>query len=140
MAIKLGKPKHQGKTTLKDILDHPIWVNTYEEAGDYDEECIRPVVAASPKVSSELLRKYFSAIVTFQIEGADLYGQGMIAHHDRSRLHSLAVLKGRKWRSLPTIKGLKTPVTLLALPKISGKKNMRFVVHDLKAGVATSDG
>lgn len=137
MAIKLGKPKHHSKTTQKDILDHPIWVNTYAETGRYNEEHIRPVVSKTNNVSSEILRTYFAALVTFRIDETVLYGQGIIAEHDKNRLHSLVVLENRKWRSLRAIKGLKPPMTLIVLPKILGKGNLLFTWNDIKHDVAT---
>ena len=113
------------KITLNDVLANPIWVNTYDEV-NYDEEYERPVLSRTANVTREILRMY-SPILTCKVEGQELYAIGLYAEEDRA-LFALAVWMKNKWRGMEEVKGLKTPVTLVAIPKILGQKDVRFIL------------
>ena len=56
-----------------------------------------------------------------------MYAIGLYAEEDRA-LFALAVWMKNKWRGMEEVKGLKTPVTLVAIPKILGQKDLRFIL------------
>ena len=125
MSTKLGKAKHMNKITLKDCLDHPIWVNTYDEK-NYDEEHERPVLSSTANVTRELVTMYTPAI-TCKVEGEDLHAVGQY-DHKRGTLFAMAMWIKNKWQGLEDVRGLKTPLTLIAIPKILGQENVKFVL------------
>ena len=125
MSTKLGKAKRMHKITLKDCLDHPIWVNTYDEK-NYDEEYERPVLSSTANVTRELVTMYTPAI-TCKVEGQDVHAVGQYAHK-HGDLFAIAMWIKNKWQGPEDIKGLKTPLTLIAIPKILGQEGVRFVL------------
>jgi hypothetical protein len=125
MSAKLGRPKHLDKITLKDALANPIWVNTYDEV-NYDEEYERPVLSRTVNVTRELLRMY-SPIITCKVEGQELYAVGQY-DEEGGTLFAMALWMKNKWRAMEEVKELKTPLTLVAIPKILGQKGVRFVL------------
>ena len=135
MPIKLGKPKQQEETTLEDFKKNPIWVNTFEEEGDFDEETNWPVLAKPANVTKALLNRYGMASILFKIEGREVYGVGLI-DESMDSMYSIAAWNGRKWCEVREIKGLKAPLTLVAIPKVLGKANARFLMEDLANDVA----
>jgi len=125
MSTKLGKPKHMDKITLKDVLANPIWVNTYDEV-KYDEEYERPVLSGTANVTREILRMY-SPIITCKVEGQEFYAVGTYSEEDGTLIAMALWMKG-KWRALEDVRGLKMPLTFVAIPKILGQKDVRFVL------------
>ena len=124
--LRLGTPKPMDKVTLKEALRRPIWVNTYDEV-NYDEEYIHPVISKSKNVTQWLIRTY-DPIITFKVEGADLFGTGGY-DHEEGGLDCIALWKGSKWTDACGVKGLNFPLTLVSIPRILGRKNVRFILE-----------
>lgn len=127
--LRLGTPKHMDKVTLKDALRRPIWVNIYDER-NYDEEHIHPVISKSKNVTQGAID--LAPIITFKVEGSELWGTGEYDHDDKT-LSAIAFWNGRGWTAAHRFKGLQCPVTLVSIPKILGRKSVRFILEDPEA-------
>src|SRR4051812_34370621 len=107
---KLGPLVSAGKISLKNRIKHPVWVSTYEE-DRADEDAQRAVISADPNVSSDVIRKFLGATVTFKVSGTDVYGFG---EYDRETetLDSFQFWTGKRWEFASIPKGMSAPLTL----------------------------
>jgi hypothetical protein len=122
---KLGPLTPATKITLKHRVKHPVWVSTYEE-DDGDEDAQRAVISADPNVSSDVIRKFLGATVTFKVNGAKAYGIGSYDRDD-DNLTDLQFWTGKQWAAAGRF-GAKFPVILEPLCRILGKRNVQFIL------------
>jgi hypothetical protein len=126
VGAKLGPLTSPGKVRLEDCIKHPIWVSTYEE-DKAAEDAVRAVISRDPNVSSDVLRKFLEAVVTFKVSGTDVYGIGTYEREDDA-LSSVRFWSGKRWDSkFPS--GLSAPLTLEPLCRILGKRDVRFTLR-----------
>ena len=121
-AIKLGKPKHEDKVTLKDLRTAPIWMAPYE---DDARHTLRPVLARDPDVTREIFKHcYAPAIFCTVRDHPKLFARGWYIREEK-HLSMLRFWQDGTWVD---VKQLKTPrpLALVAVPKIEGKANVEF--------------
>jgi hypothetical protein len=130
---KLGPLVDAGKISLKDRIKHSVWVSTYEEELA-DEDAQRAVISADPNVSSDVIRKFRGATVTFKVNGSETYGIGFYEPDDDKLTH-LWLWTGKRWEPMGKL-GAKFPLTLEPLCRILGKRDVRFILKKSGNGEA----
>jgi hypothetical protein len=126
-SIKFGRSKHMEKVALKDILKHPIWADAHCVIDScYDEERQVPVVSTDD-VNDEVASLY--PMITFRVEGTGLYGTGQY-HDEDGVIYAMSLWSENHWVALEEVVGLSFPATLIAVPTIHKKKNVRFICRD----------
>lgn len=124
MTIRFGRAKRFDKIRLKDVLKYPIWVSAHDDR--HDEEYEKPIVNTD-NVTEEIDK--LAPIITFKVEGQELYGAGYYSHAD-SYMFALAVWVLDQWITLEDYDALQTPVTFVSIPQIRGETDVKFVCRD----------
>jgi hypothetical protein len=129
MAIKLGAKKNARDLTIKDFHTTPIWVETDDDGFGV----VRPVITKNPDVSAELLKvsRHPSVLCTVR-EVPKLLTQGWCDLKGRY-LARPKFWQGGKWVEVEELKGVRLPLTLVAVPKVEGEADVEYYLltrHD----------
>ncbi len=127
MAVKFGRAKHGPEITLADILRHPIWVSAHDER--HDEEWEKPVVSPA-SVTRDVLRVN-NPLITLRLEGTQLFGSGYYDHANR-RIYGISLWIEGEGILVEHTKGLRFPMTFVAIPPILRQRDVRFVLRKAK--------
>ena len=130
--VEVGAAKSLDDITLSDVLEHPIWLWTWEMGNegspDQDETWQQPVFGTD--VTAEMAEP----IITFRVTGTEIVGSGSYRPND-SKLFGMAVWTGEGWTMLKD-SALTTPIRLIAVPTIHGVHDVEFVCADLAGDLA----
>jgi hypothetical protein len=72
MNYKFGAPKDLDSITLSDVMEHPLWLWTWEAGleGDFDEDWQVPVIGCS-----DVSESMTEPIITLKVADTDLYAE-----------------------------------------------------------------
>lgn len=126
MSYKTGKSKPLEEITLKDILENPIWEWSLNEESneEQDETWQRPIIETD-NVTNEM----FNPTITLKIKDSNFYGSAEYDCETES-LSAISIWKDNEWVLLSELEQ-PIPLTFIAVPKIFGVENVKFICKDL---------
>tara|TARA_Y100001956_G_scaffold40823_1_gene39959 strand:+ start:156 stop:563 length:408 start_codon:yes stop_codon:yes gene_type:complete len=124
MNYKLGEPKDLDSITLEDVLEHKIWIWTWEAGleGEYNEDWQVPV-----KGIDNITNQFTEPIITLKVVGADLIASGAY-NFDEKKLFGISIWENGKWQLLTDI-SVDEPIIFESMIKINGKEKIEFVLN-----------
>jgi len=127
MAVAFGRARYWPKVKLEDRIRYPIWVSAHDER--HDEEWMKPVVR--PLSVTRDVVAVDNPLIALRVAGTDLYAMGYY-DHDKGRLYGIGVWIKGKGVVVERSKGLRFPMTLVAIPPILRQRDVEFVLRRAK--------